>query len=449
MSEAAYLKDVRNQYEQYPYPARDPKDERNRLLPTVCEQLPMLNFYCYGGRQDFRNGYRVLTAGGGTGDATLFIAEQLDGRNAEIIHLDVSEASINVAKARAEARGLDNIRFLHGSLLEVAKLGLGTFDYINCTGVLHHLENPLAGLNALNAVLKDDGVMGIMVYGTYGRTGVYQMQAMLRMINEGIEDVQQKITNAKQVLQYLPATNWLNFNRAFAVSDLQANQDAGIYDLLLHSQDRSYTVPELYEWLASARLQLVEFLHHKGSGRFVYNPAAYIKSPELLARVQKLPKPRQQAIAELICGTMNKHTFYTTRNVRERAQPTDRDMIPFFSEYRKDDPERLATHLDSLETGKAGLLRFKELEIPVMFTRNAATQAVVRLIDGNRTVGKIVDSATASTGVSADNVMQHFVHLFKELNLHDMLFLRHRSVPPFATRADMDGRPARRVPAFA
>jgi hypothetical protein len=26
--------------------------------------------------------------------------------------------------------------------------------------------------------------------------------------------------------------------------------DAGVYDSLLHSQDRAYTVPQLYEWLA-------------------------------------------------------------------------------------------------------------------------------------------------------------------------------------------------------
>ena len=47
-------------------------------------------------------------------------------------------------------------------------------------GVLHHLENPKLGLNVLKNVLKDDGFMSIMVYGKYGRTGVYQMQDLMK-----------------------------------------------------------------------------------------------------------------------------------------------------------------------------------------------------------------------------------------------------------------------------
>ena len=48
---------------------------------------------------------------------------------------------------------------------------------------MHHLEDPDAGLRALLSVLKDGGALGIMVYGQYGRTGVYQMQETLRLIN--------------------------------------------------------------------------------------------------------------------------------------------------------------------------------------------------------------------------------------------------------------------------
>ncbi len=85
-----------------------------------------------------------------------------------------------IARARAEARGLTNIVWERGSLLDLPSFGLGTFDYIDCCGVLHHLPDPAAGLAALVSVLAPGGGMGLMVYAPHGRTGVYMAQDALR-----------------------------------------------------------------------------------------------------------------------------------------------------------------------------------------------------------------------------------------------------------------------------
>src|SRR5450830_1188702 len=179
----AGLAEVRSQYEALPYPPRKPSEERQRLLRTWLEDLAMMNHYCYAGRQDFRHGFRILVAGGGTGDATIFLAEQLKDTDAEIVHLDFSTASISIARERAAIRKLNNITFLHDSLLNMPSLDLGKFDYINCSGVLHHLADPDLGLKALRSVLKEDGAIGLMLYATIGRTGVYQMQELMRLVN--------------------------------------------------------------------------------------------------------------------------------------------------------------------------------------------------------------------------------------------------------------------------
>ena len=55
-----------------------------------------------------------------------------------------------------------------------------SFDLIVCTGVLHHLADPDAGLRALRSVLKPEGAMYLMVYAPYGRTGVYMLQDYCR-----------------------------------------------------------------------------------------------------------------------------------------------------------------------------------------------------------------------------------------------------------------------------
>ena len=55
---------VAAQYEAYPYPHRDPKDERTRLVTGSPSQLDELAHYLFRGRLDVR-GFRALVAGGG------------------------------------------------------------------------------------------------------------------------------------------------------------------------------------------------------------------------------------------------------------------------------------------------------------------------------------------------------------------------------------------------
>ena len=89
-----YAPNVRAQYEEYPFPLRDPRDESRRLVVAEQESLGKLNHFCFGGRQDFGGGFRVLVASGGTGDHTIFLAEQLRGYDARVTYVDISRASI-------------------------------------------------------------------------------------------------------------------------------------------------------------------------------------------------------------------------------------------------------------------------------------------------------------------------------------------------------------------
>ncbi len=172
---------VQAQYEAYPYPARDPAEEARRLVIGSPSHLLEVNHYLFRGARDFARPFRALVAGGGTGDGAIMLAQQLAdaGTGGEVVYLDLSAASRTIAERRAKARKLSNISFHQGSLLDLPAMGLGPFDYIDCCGVLHHLEDPLAGLKALTAVLDEAGGMGLMLYGALGRRGVYDLQAML------------------------------------------------------------------------------------------------------------------------------------------------------------------------------------------------------------------------------------------------------------------------------
>src|SRR5262249_40883976 len=161
---------VRDQYEAYPYPPRDPRDEAKRLIEGSPSHILEIDHYVFAGRRDWSQPFRALIAGGGTGDGTIMLAQQLADRGcpAEIVYLDLSDAARGIEAARAQQRNFGSIRFIAGSLLDLPNLDLGRFDYIDCCGVLHPLPDPPAGLALLAGALADDGGIGLMVYGTIG-----------------------------------------------------------------------------------------------------------------------------------------------------------------------------------------------------------------------------------------------------------------------------------------
>src|SRR5260221_1990485 len=145
------MDDVRAQYETLPYPPRDPRDEAIRLITGTPSHILEVNHYLFSGRLNFVRPFRALVAGCGTGDACIMLAQQMVDRRCpgEVVYLDLSTASLAICEARAKARGLRNITFLTGSLLDLPTMAIGQFDYIDCTGVLHHLPGPSAGMKAL------------------------------------------------------------------------------------------------------------------------------------------------------------------------------------------------------------------------------------------------------------------------------------------------------------
>ena len=70
-------------YDDYPYPERDPSDEAKRLITGSPSHILEIDHYIYAGKRDFSRPFRVLVAGGGTGDATIMMAQQLTDRRAD------------------------------------------------------------------------------------------------------------------------------------------------------------------------------------------------------------------------------------------------------------------------------------------------------------------------------------------------------------------------------
>lgn len=324
---------IQAQYEAYPYPPRDPADEAERLISGSPSRIGEIEHYVLARKIAGDKPFRVLIAGGGTGDATIMVASQLEARNidSEITYLDISAVSLEIARARATARKLDCINFIHASLNDLPGLGLGDFDYIDCCGVLHHLAAPAAGLQTLAGALKPGGGIGLMLYGRLGRTGVYEAQDLLRLMAGELDD-KARIETARALLDDLPPTNWLLRNSH--IGDHRNAGDAGLYDLLLHRRDRAYSVAEIFALAAEAGLDITGFIEPAR-----YDPRNYLQDASLREKAAALPWPERCAAAELLCGNMKVHICYLVRGgagreipLQPQSQPLSMTVVPVLNE---------------------------------------------------------------------------------------------------------------------
>lgn len=408
-------KAVRAQYEALPYPPRDPADEARRLVVGTPSHRLEIDHYLYAGRRDWRQPFRALIAGGGTGDACVMLAQQLQDWKcpAEVVHLDISTASRAVAEARVEARGLRNVRFVTGSLLDLPALGLGGFDYIDCTGVLHHLGDPQAGLDALAAALAPEGGVGVMLYGEYGRSGVYPMQEMLRTLAPDDTDPTERVAAAKRLIRFLPPTNL--FRRNTFLNDHLSGNDAALYDLLLHSRDRAYTVPMVFDMVRRAGLRLVAFMEP-----LRYEPTTYMSDPVIARQLGALTMPERAAFAERLAGNHRTHVFYATKAGYDTvARPEDTSAIPVLREM---DAQTLSQGLRPGTPLVANLDGF-----PWRAQTPPLAGPIVAHIDGRKTIAEIYTAMGARGGLPVwDEFQQQFEQLYTILNGINHLLLRFR-----------------------
>ena len=399
------------QYEAYPYPQRDPRDEAKRLIVGSPGHLREIDHWVFGATRPVSRPLRVLIAGGGSGDATIMLAQQMarEGRAGSVTWLDRSAAALKIAQARAAARGLTNIVWEQRSLLDLPGSGLGPFDYIDCCGVLHHLPDPESGLRALLAVLAPGGGMGLMVYAPHGRTGIYMIQDGLRLLAPADQDPATRLDIARRVMKHLPETAWLRANRS--VTDHLGGGDAGLYDLLLNPRDRAYTVPALHDLLAGVGLTVTCWIEP-----IRYDPIPLLPDPRLRARIATLSPLQRAALAESLAGNIAAHIVYCTRSSEppQRADPFHHDAVPVCRAITGEDLAKSIQANNTLIVGLDGL------RVPVAVPPMAA--AILRLIDGKRSVAEI-GAVLASRGTSAEGFTRAWQALFPAMEAINRLLL--------------------------
>lgn len=108
--------------------------------------------YLYNWIKDRCKGKKVLDYCCGTGCVSMFLAQH----GAEVVGIDISDLSIDQCKAEAKKLGVEGKTSFHVMDAENTNFDDDTFDYIVCSGVLHHLDLEKA-FSELSRLLKPDG----------------------------------------------------------------------------------------------------------------------------------------------------------------------------------------------------------------------------------------------------------------------------------------------------
>jgi len=393
-----FSSEVQAFYERHPYPQpltdldsyREQWEEPGRRRAAFHLLWPALSY---------RDELDILVAGCGTSQAA---RHALREPNSHVTGIDISEASLDHTRMLKEEYQLDNLELYQLPLEQVDSLGR-QFDLIVCTGVLHHLPDPDAGLTALRGVLSADGAMHLMVYAAYGRAGVYMLQEYCRRLDvRATDDELVELGAMLGVVQpEHPLADVLRKAKDFRTP-------AAMADALLHPQDRAYTVPELYDWLESCG---VSFGRWQLQAPYLARCGLMADSPHA-ARLSSLAPPQQHAALELLRGTMVKHEFVAYRDdLPDSSQPIrfDGDQWTTYVPVRT---PGIVTVRERLPDGAAAVIlnpahTYTDIYLPI----DEFEDRLLNVIDGERSINSILQEV-AGDSASRDRVRGFFEQLW-------------------------------------
>ncbi|MFO1325267.1 MAG: tetratricopeptide repeat protein [Burkholderiales bacterium] len=191
----------------------------------------------------------VLVAGCGTGHHPIQVARAFP--DSEILAVDLSLASLAYAARMTERFAITNVEYRQADILKLGSLDR-RFAMIECCGVLHHLDDPMAGWRALAGLLEPDGLMKIALYSEAARAGVRAARDFIRPLN--LPPTPDGIRRCRHAIMSLPvghpARDVATFRDFFTLD--------GCRDLVMHVQEHQFTLPRIAECLDRLDLQ---FLH--------------------------------------------------------------------------------------------------------------------------------------------------------------------------------------------
>lgn len=245
---------VRAQYEEHPYPRWMTHTDNDPIAPQDYFQACCTGFDPdeYGDSKQSS----LLVAGCGTGRVA--IEDKLLWPEAEMLAVDLSITSLAYGQRRALELGLDDISFVQADILQLPDLEK-TFDYVTCTGVLHHMADPIEGWRALVQACRPGGMMRVCLYSAKARESVRRVRNLIEFEAETVSLGEMRQIREELIAHIMTAPK-PNEHIQEVFNRLDMYTMSMCRDLLFHVQEQDFTIPKIEEAVKQLGLRFCGFV---------------------------------------------------------------------------------------------------------------------------------------------------------------------------------------------
>ncbi|WP_443636752.1 tetratricopeptide repeat protein [Candidatus Njordibacter sp. Uisw_058] len=248
---------VREQYEANPYPRW--VNLGLSLRPKTTTQLVKeLNLRIFDNAANDRPAPNILIAGCGTGRHSIVVASRF--KDCNVLAIDLSLSSLAYAKRKTEELGLQNIDYMQADILSLNKLDK-KFDIIESVGVLHHMDDPMAGWRVLTDCIEPGGLMNIGLYSELARQHIVKIREEISQSGIGSSDNAMKLFRTEAI-----NSDKAHYERILTSGDLYSLST--FRDLLFHVQEHRFTICQIKDCLSELGLKFCGFESDKIVGDF-------------------------------------------------------------------------------------------------------------------------------------------------------------------------------------
>ena len=240
---------VREQYENNPYPRWITTSVPTESI-TVRELIKRQNLQIFIENYVNIRNPEILIAGCGTGQHSIGTAKRF--KNASVLAVDLSLSSLAYAKRKSDELRVTNLSYAQCDILEIKNIGR-KFDIIESVGVLHHMNDPIAGWESLLQLLNYGGIMKIGLYSSYARSYIRELRK-LTMSNPGEEQDIRSLRNAIMNSSDAASKRVISSTDFYTLSTVK--------DLLFHVKEHQFTLMEIKEVLSELGLMFMGFDNH-------------------------------------------------------------------------------------------------------------------------------------------------------------------------------------------
>jgi len=215
-------------YAESPFPNYKDLDNKATILEKGNKNLLAAQFKKFIGYKK-----NVLEVGCGTGQLAIYFSI---GSNNNVVGLDPTFSSLKLANNFSKKNGIENISLVNADIFDDV-LKDKYFDFIWCSGVLHHTKDPYLAFKILIKSLKKEGYVLIGLYNKIGR---------IRTI---VRKYFYKIFGIKFLMIVDPTLRNLKENKE--------EQKSWIRDQYIHPIESLHTLDEVITWFDENDIEFI------------------------------------------------------------------------------------------------------------------------------------------------------------------------------------------------